>query len=393
MTSCKLKGTCYYGDKCWYSHSEPYAHKADELLLEASPEPELEPDPDHTKMCYNFIFAECEFGDKCVYVHGDICQFCDLPFLHPFDEQQRNEHLEACEMFFLEDMDNAFKFMISKDKMCAICLEYVWGPDKLFTKQKFGIQENCNHIFCLRCIRRWRDVKRRDGQPQLCPACRAESRFVVPCARWFESEKEKNQWIEDYMAVITHKPCKFYAKGKCGNEHKCQYVHSGFILPVRERQGGEDNWEDFELNNQLPAGEQEGPGNLATEDVTEDRDQQDAGWQNVQEHGFWDGTPPENQTNEDLDLQSGKQVISSNLADEYQLDVSLGQVNVVDDSDEQNVETQVRQDPDICDDTPENQPNEDLLLQSSEHINPRNLAETTAQQFYDNLEQVDLVEL
>ncbi|CAL1297893.1 unnamed protein product [Larinioides sclopetarius] len=356
------KGTCYYGDKCWYNHSETYAHLEDELLCETILKPE--PEPDHTKMCYNFIFTECEFGDECAYVHGNICQFCDLPFLHPFDEQQRKDHLKACEMFFLEDMDNAFKFMVSKDKMCVICLDYVWGPDKLFTKQKFGIQEKCNHIFCLRCIRRWRNEKWKSKQPQACPACRKVSRFVVPCARWFENEEEKKKWINDYEAVITRKPCKFYAKGKCRKEQKCLYFHPGFILPVREEHDVGDYWEGIESDNQLPYEEQEGPGNLSTGNVTEYRNQLDAGWQNFHEQESWADAPPENQAIEDLDLQSGEQVIPSNSGDEHQLYSNLGQINIADDSGEQNVVRQIRHDPNRSgDDTPENQSNVNLPLQ------------------------------
>jgi len=33
-----------------------------------------------------------ETGRYCPYIHGDICDLCELPVLHPTDEQQREQH-------------------------------------------------------------------------------------------------------------------------------------------------------------------------------------------------------------------------------------------------------------------------------------------------------------
>ena len=41
---------------------------------------------------------------------------------------------------------------LSADVECAICLERVLGT----RGRKFGLLENCEHAFCLACIRSWR---------------------------------------------------------------------------------------------------------------------------------------------------------------------------------------------------------------------------------------------
>jgi hypothetical protein len=33
-----------------------------------------------------------ETGRYCPYIHGDICDLCELPLLHPTDDQQREQH-------------------------------------------------------------------------------------------------------------------------------------------------------------------------------------------------------------------------------------------------------------------------------------------------------------
>ncbi len=51
------------------------------------------------------------------------------------------------------DCEEAFAIQRSQDKKCGICLETVWDRDG---DKRFGMLENCDHIFCLECIRTWR---------------------------------------------------------------------------------------------------------------------------------------------------------------------------------------------------------------------------------------------
>ena len=103
----------------------------------------------------------CPFAENegvCEYLHGEMCDICGLNSLHPFDEIQRNAHLEECSKQMEKDMEEAFASQQSQDKQCGICMETVWDKE-VPTDQRFGVLENCNHTFCLNCIRKWRSSK------------------------------------------------------------------------------------------------------------------------------------------------------------------------------------------------------------------------------------------
>jgi E3 ubiquitin-protein ligase makorin len=69
----------------------------------------------------------------------------------------RQQHKQECTKQIEADMEEAFATQRSQDKQCGICMEIVWEKDK--TDQCFGVLENCNHVFCLACIRKWRQSK------------------------------------------------------------------------------------------------------------------------------------------------------------------------------------------------------------------------------------------
>ena len=52
-----------------------------------------------------------------------------------------------------KDMELSFAVARSRDKQCGICFEVVLDKPR---EQRFGILPNCNHCFCLECIRKWR---------------------------------------------------------------------------------------------------------------------------------------------------------------------------------------------------------------------------------------------
>ena len=55
-------------------------------------------------------------------------------------------------------MELSFAIQRSKDKVCGICMETVMEK-KPAREQRFGILSHCNHVFCLSCIRTWRQAK------------------------------------------------------------------------------------------------------------------------------------------------------------------------------------------------------------------------------------------
>ena len=55
-------------------------------------------------------------------------------------------------------MELSFQIAQSRDKVCGICMDNVYDK-KPVSEARFGILSECNHVFCLACIRKWRSAK------------------------------------------------------------------------------------------------------------------------------------------------------------------------------------------------------------------------------------------
>lgn len=100
----------------------------------------------------------CPYGMYCAYaIHLELCEMCDQFCLHPTDETQRKKHKKECLQQHEQAMELSFAIARSKDKTCGICFDTIM--EKAGREKRFGILPNCNHIFCLECIRKWRQAK------------------------------------------------------------------------------------------------------------------------------------------------------------------------------------------------------------------------------------------
>ena len=144
----------------------------------------------------------CPFDKYCEFVHGDVCDICNVACLNPFDERQREAHRKDCIQAVEKDMEEAFAVQCSAEKACGICMETVWDKEKEADK-RFGILENCNHVFCLPCIMKWRTSKSYENKiVKACPECRVKSDFVTPSKFWFEDEEKKKKIIDEYKSKL-----------------------------------------------------------------------------------------------------------------------------------------------------------------------------------------------
>lgn len=114
------------------------------------------------------------------------------------------------------------------DDECCICLEKIIANGK-----QFGVMDNCDHSFCLDCIRGWRATyDKRSGKHHFrtCPICRKNSYVVIPSAKMVKSGPEKDELVAEYKAVLKEIPCKHFNKGKgnCPFMNSCMYAH---IMP------------------------------------------------------------------------------------------------------------------------------------------------------------------
>ena len=118
---------------------------------------ELTVEEAESQICPFYLMGECRYGDQCAYIHGLSCEFCDQPMLHPNHEAQRRNHQKKCLAQHEAEMEQAFAIAKSKERTCGICMEIVM--DKPKGENRFGIMPNCNHCFCLPCLRKWRQAK------------------------------------------------------------------------------------------------------------------------------------------------------------------------------------------------------------------------------------------
>ncbi|XP_066587048.1 probable E3 ubiquitin-protein ligase makorin-1 [Prorops nasuta] len=184
---------------------------------------------------------------NCQYLHGEICEMCGKAALHPYNEGLRKQHNQDCVKQHEADMELSFAIQRSKDKSCGVCFEVIM--EKTTGEQRFGILPNCNHCFCLTCIRRWRRAKQFDNKIiRACPECRVSSDFVCPSMYWVDTKEEKEKLITDYKDALSKKDCKYFNKGrgKCPFGNKCFYLHAlpdGTIKdvgpPVRQRRNAD----------------------------------------------------------------------------------------------------------------------------------------------------------
>ncbi|XP_043932514.1 probable E3 ubiquitin-protein ligase makorin-2 isoform X2 [Protopterus annectens] len=115
----------------------------------------------------------------------------------------------------------------SKEVVCGICMDKV--HEKPIPEERcFGILPNCNHPYCLGCIRKWRNSK--DFKNEIiksCPECRVKSSYYIPNKQWVSEENEKLQLIQNFKEKTSKIRCKFYVRsnGHCPFKSECIYLH------------------------------------------------------------------------------------------------------------------------------------------------------------------------
>ncbi|KAE8702800.1 hypothetical protein F3Y22_tig00110481pilonHSYRG00081 [Hibiscus syriacus] len=82
--------------------------------------------------------------------------------------------------------------------------------------RKFGILSECDHPFCITCIRNWRNSSPSSGMDvnttlRACPICRKLSYFVIPSVIWYWSPEEKQRIVDGYNAKLRQCHCSLDA--------------------------------------------------------------------------------------------------------------------------------------------------------------------------------------
>ncbi|XP_042449643.1 E3 ubiquitin-protein ligase makorin-like [Zingiber officinale] len=184
--------------------------------------------PFDVQLCSFNHIGSCPHGESCPHIHGDLCSICGRYCLHPFHQEERDKHIESCHRNskVLETLNH------SKEIECSICLERVLSKPTN-TQWKFGILPECDHPFCIECIRNWRSNSPSSGIDlntalRACPVCRQHSHFVIPSTTWFSTSEEKQQIINSYKEKLKSIDCKYFdfGNGTCPFGAICFYKHT-----------------------------------------------------------------------------------------------------------------------------------------------------------------------
>ena len=139
------------------------------------------------KVCPYFISGDCKYGSKCRYYHdAGTVNSIESSLSNPGDDNGKN--------------DDALT-------ECSICIS---TPDTS-KGELYGVMSHCNCVFCLVCIREWRNEGTKDTfkseQVRICPNCRVNSYFVVPSLRYVSGWK-KEDLILRYKQSLSSTICK-----------------------------------------------------------------------------------------------------------------------------------------------------------------------------------------
>ncbi|KAJ0392797.1 hypothetical protein P43SY_003727 [Pythium insidiosum] len=158
-------------------------------------------DAKRSKPCVFFLQGLCRYGSKC------------------FNAHEVNEAPASLEEQVLVEQEVAY----SKDLECGICLERVMDKG-----ERFGMLSNCEHAFCLSCVRNWRANPDMPKQTvRHCPHCRTPTHFVIPSSRMALTQSRKEELVMRYKANLALIPCRHFdqGRGECPFGTSCFYAH------------------------------------------------------------------------------------------------------------------------------------------------------------------------
>ncbi|GIY68375.1 RING-type domain-containing protein [Caerostris extrusa] len=97
---------------------------------------------------------------------------------------------------------------------------------KSFCERRFGLIENCFHVFCLTCIRQHREKmlkkllskKNESGlitpTPVVCPVCKVESRSIASSNTWIKDEARKAWYFAAFEKEMSNMSCPWIKVGQ-----------------------------------------------------------------------------------------------------------------------------------------------------------------------------------
>ena len=90
---------------------------------------------------------------------------------------------------------------------------------------------NCDHVFCLQCIKEFRKPKKYETEVAIynknCPTCKVFSDIIIPSFVFTVKKEDKDKMGDDYKQSMSKIECKYEKKDrKCPFSKECFYMHN-----------------------------------------------------------------------------------------------------------------------------------------------------------------------
>jgi len=155
-------------------------------------------------ICSFAAAGSCPYGERCPHIHGNLCSICGKHCLHPYRPDEREAHIKMCQ----QNNKRLEALRRSQEIECSVCLDRVLSKPTA-AERKFGLLSECDHPFCISCIRNWRNNSPASGMDvnsalRACPICRQLSYFVIPSVIWYSTQEEKQEIVNSYKDRLKY---------------------------------------------------------------------------------------------------------------------------------------------------------------------------------------------
>ncbi|KAH0611909.1 uncharacterized protein H6S33_009961 [Morchella sextelata] len=194
--------------------------------------------PPSSVPCRFFLKGYCSRGSTCWYAH-DVAAVPGVEDV-VINTTAAVDEKGKCSASAADDKTDT-------EECCAICFE---------VPSTYGLLTNCDHVFCLSCIRSWRSSGSSNnnapspfppGAPddlhktsKTCPLCRVRSKFIVPSSI-LPTAASKEIIVQRYLDKLTTIPCRYFhdslktrPRPFCPFGNDCHYSHDAYIFSERE---------------------------------------------------------------------------------------------------------------------------------------------------------------
>jgi len=198
-------GTCKFGTNCSFSH--------------AISSEELDEGRKQIPCAWFHEKKSCRFGSRCCFSHDVVAVACDSLEITKNNASNNNEEAHPSKNTTTSSNTENEEFN------CGVCFESVVQLGK-----RYGLLSNCEHCFCIDCLREWRSstlkMKQDIDVTQSCPTCRVKSSVVV-ASKDFVVGCEKDILLQRYKKKMEEMSCRYFdgSIGSCPFGRGCFYAH------------------------------------------------------------------------------------------------------------------------------------------------------------------------